>query len=135
MAASLTGSLMAAQENSAELYKVGLGSVRFLMSVGDLMIGWLLLRQAQIALAALDNGASDNDKAFYEARSPWPASSPRTCCRCSPPSASPSRTSTTRSWSSTKRPSDLRIRKPTLNRQTHHLSRRWVCRFVVGLRS
>ena len=49
MAASLTGYLMAAQENPAELYKVGLGSVRFLMSVGDLVIGWLLQEQAAVA--------------------------------------------------------------------------------------
>src|SRR6202020_2105045 len=34
MAASLTGYLMAAQEDTSSLYKVGLGSVRFLMSVG-----------------------------------------------------------------------------------------------------
>ncbi|MBR7193218.1 MULTISPECIES: acyl-CoA dehydrogenase [Gordonia] len=68
MAASLTNDLMAAQENSAELYKVGLGSVRFLMAVGDLLIGWLLLRQAEVALAALDNGASDADKSFYEGK-------------------------------------------------------------------
>ena len=68
MAATLTGYLMGAQENSAELYKVGLGSVRFLMSVGDLMIGWLLLRQAEIAIAALDGGASGSDKSFYEGK-------------------------------------------------------------------
>ncbi|MGZ8177385.1 acyl-CoA dehydrogenase [Williamsia sp. SKLECPSW1] len=68
MAATLTGFLMGAQENSSELYKVGLGSVRFLLSVGDLLIGWLLLRQAEVAIAALDAGASDSDKAFYEGK-------------------------------------------------------------------
>ena len=56
MAATLTGYLMAAQENPAELYKVGLGSVRFLMSVGDLVIGWLLAQQAAVAIEALDAG-------------------------------------------------------------------------------
>ncbi|WP_278266260.1 acyl-CoA dehydrogenase C-terminal domain-containing protein, partial [Nocardia sp. AG03] len=40
MAATLTGHLMGAQEQPTELYKVGLGSVRFLMAVGDLFIGW-----------------------------------------------------------------------------------------------
>ena len=50
MAATLTGYLMGAQEQPAELYKVGLGSVRFLMSVGDLLIGWQLLRQAEVAI-------------------------------------------------------------------------------------
>ncbi|AEF42540.1 acyl-CoA dehydrogenase [Hoyosella subflava] len=60
--------LMGAAEDTKELYKIGLGSVRLLMSVGDLLIGWLLLRQAEVALAALDKGASDKDKAFYEGK-------------------------------------------------------------------
>ena len=50
------------------IYKVGLGSVRFLMSVGDLVIGWLLQRQAAVAIEALDAGASDADRAFYEGK-------------------------------------------------------------------
>jgi alkylation response protein AidB-like acyl-CoA dehydrogenase len=68
MAATLTGYLMAAQENPAELYKVGLGSVRFLMSVGDLLIGWFLQQHAAVAIAALDAGASGDDRAFYEGK-------------------------------------------------------------------
>ena len=68
MAATLTGYLMAAQENSAELYKVGLGSVRFLLSVGDLVIGWLLTQHAAKAVEALDAGASGDDRAFYEGK-------------------------------------------------------------------
>ena len=68
MAATLTGYLMAAQENPAELYKVGLGSVRFLMSVGDLLIGWFLQQHAAKAIEALDAGASGNDRAFYEGK-------------------------------------------------------------------
>ncbi|KUI24955.1 butyryl-CoA dehydrogenase [Mycobacterium sp. IS-1742] len=68
MAASLTGYLMAAQENPAELYKVGLGSVRFLMSVGDLVIGWLLQQQAAVAIGALDDGAAGAEKSFYEGK-------------------------------------------------------------------
>ncbi|MGV9415391.1 acyl-CoA dehydrogenase [Nocardia sp. NPDC003693] len=62
MAATLTGHLMGAQEDPKELYKVGLGSVRFLMSVGDLLIGWQLLQQAEVAIKALDNGSTE---AFY----------------------------------------------------------------------
>ncbi|MBV8861791.1 MAG: acyl-CoA dehydrogenase, partial [Mycobacterium sp.] len=68
MAASLTGYLMAAQEDISSIYKVGLGSVRFLLSVGDLMIGWLLQRQAAVALDALDGGVSDADRTFYEGK-------------------------------------------------------------------
>jgi alkylation response protein AidB-like acyl-CoA dehydrogenase len=68
MAASLTGYLMAAQEDVSSVYKVGLGSVRFLMSVGDLMIGWLLQRHAAVAVEALDAGASGAERAFYEGK-------------------------------------------------------------------
>ena len=69
MAATLTGYLMSAQENPANLYKVGLGSVRFLMSVGDLVIGWLLAQQAAVAIEALDDGRSaGDDRAFYEGK-------------------------------------------------------------------
>jgi len=68
MAATLTGYLMAAQEDPASIYKVGLGSVRFLMSVGDLVIGWLLQQQAAVAIEALDAGPSAEDRAFYEGK-------------------------------------------------------------------
>jgi len=47
---------------------VGLGSVRFLMSVGDLLIGWLLQRQAAVAIEALDAGAAGADRDFYEGK-------------------------------------------------------------------
>ena len=68
MAATLTGYLMSAQEDPKNIYKVGLGSVRFLMSVGDLIIGWLLQQQAAVAIEALDAGASGDDRAFYEGK-------------------------------------------------------------------
>lgn len=68
MTATLTAYLMAAQEDPKELYKVGLGSVRYLLAVGDLLIGWLLLRQAEVALGALDNGATGDDKDFYDGK-------------------------------------------------------------------
>ncbi|NNH75547.1 acyl-CoA dehydrogenase [Nocardia uniformis] len=65
MAAALTGYLMAGQQDPQELYKVGLGSVRFLYATGDLVIAWRLLEQAKIAHAALEAGASDKDRSFY----------------------------------------------------------------------
>ena len=68
MAASLTGYLMASQEDPQSIYKVGLGSVRFLMSVGDLVIGWLLQQQAAVAIDKLDAGATGDDRAFYEGK-------------------------------------------------------------------
>ena len=55
----------ASQTDIKEIYKVGLNSTRLLMASGDLMIGWLLLRQAEVALAALAAGPSDRDKDFY----------------------------------------------------------------------
>jgi hypothetical protein len=65
MVTSLTGYLIEAQNDARELYRVGLESVRFLLSVGDLLIGWLLLRQAEIALQALDGEPDEDDQAFY----------------------------------------------------------------------
>lgn len=59
---------MASQQDVTELYRVGLNTTRLLMSTGDLVIGWLLIRQAEVALAALAAGASDRDRAFYEGK-------------------------------------------------------------------
>jgi len=64
----MTGYLLSSQENPRELYRVGLESVRFLLAVGDLLIGWLLLHQAEIALNALDADVSDRDRAFYSGK-------------------------------------------------------------------
>jgi hypothetical protein len=68
MTMTLTGYLMGAQQTPSELYKVGLGSVRFLYSVGDLVIGWLLLKQSDIAQVALAGDVSAKDRAFYEGK-------------------------------------------------------------------
>ncbi|NEW50060.1 acyl-CoA dehydrogenase [Nocardia cyriacigeorgica] len=65
MAATLTGYLMSSQQEPAEIYKVGLGSVRFLLAVGDLLIGWRLLVQAEIAAAALSGEVGAKDRVFY----------------------------------------------------------------------
>jgi len=51
------------------LYKVGQNTSRLLLCAGDLVVGWLLLRQAEIAKAALDAGtASAKDQKFYEGK-------------------------------------------------------------------
>jgi alkylation response protein AidB-like acyl-CoA dehydrogenase len=65
---TMTGYLVDSQESARELYRVGLESVRFLLAVGDLLIGWLLLRHAEIALAALDGDPSAADRAFYNGK-------------------------------------------------------------------
>ncbi len=67
MTAALTGYLMAAAQHPTEIYKVGLASVRYLLAVGDLLIGWRLLVQAGAARAALDGGG-DTDAAFYRGK-------------------------------------------------------------------
>ena len=63
----LVGRLMASVETPESLYEVGLGTTRLLMSCGDLVVAWLLLRQAQVALVALPT-ARDRDRAFYEGK-------------------------------------------------------------------
>ncbi|MDN5859968.1 MAG: acyl-CoA dehydrogenase, partial [Pseudonocardia sp.] len=68
MLGSLTGYLMASVEDPGSIYKVGQHSVRLLMAVGDLLVGWLLLRQADIAVGALDGEVSERDKPFYEGK-------------------------------------------------------------------
>src|SRR5690606_37943883 len=44
-----------------------LSTRRLLLALGDLLVGWLLLRQAEVALAKLD-GADGADRAFYEGK-------------------------------------------------------------------
>ncbi len=62
----LTGWLGEAQGGDPRaLYKVGLSSRRFLLAIGDLVVGWLLQRQADVALTALAGEVSATDQAFY----------------------------------------------------------------------
>ena len=65
MVGSLVGYAMASVQEPTTIYKVGEHAVSLLMSVGDLLIGYLLLRQAVVAQAALDDGASPRDTDFY----------------------------------------------------------------------
>jgi alkylation response protein AidB-like acyl-CoA dehydrogenase len=60
----LVGHAMASQEKSDEIYKVGLSTSRALMAVGDVIISWLLLRQADIAAEKLPT-ATGKDADFY----------------------------------------------------------------------
>jgi alkylation response protein AidB-like acyl-CoA dehydrogenase len=59
---------MASQQDPKEIYKVGLNTTRLLMANGDLIIGWLLLRQAEVATQALASGPSERDRVFYEGK-------------------------------------------------------------------
>ncbi len=68
MVTALTGYLIASQHDSRDLYRLGLESVRFLLAVGDLLIGWLLLRQAEVAMIALAGDPSQADVDFYNGK-------------------------------------------------------------------
>jgi alkylation response protein AidB-like acyl-CoA dehydrogenase len=61
-----TGWLGAAQAGEPrETYKVALNSRRFLLALGDVLVGWLLQKQADVALRALGQPVSAADKSFY----------------------------------------------------------------------
>jgi hypothetical protein len=63
------GWLQAVQDgDTRELYRVGLTSRRVLLALGDVMISWLLLRQAEVALKALGGELSRADANFYEGK-------------------------------------------------------------------
>jgi len=67
--ATFTGWLVAAQGGEPrELYKIGLNSRRLLLALGDVVVGWLLQRQADVALRALAQPVSAADQAFYEGK-------------------------------------------------------------------
>jgi hypothetical protein len=59
--------LMSAQEEISNIYKVGLNTTRLLMALGDVVCGWLLLRQAEVALEKL-GGDAGKDAPFYEGK-------------------------------------------------------------------
>jgi alkylation response protein AidB-like acyl-CoA dehydrogenase len=57
-----------AQQDPRNIYKVAQQTVRLLMSTGDVLIGWLLLRQAEVALTALYGTVTAQDQAFYQGK-------------------------------------------------------------------
>ena len=66
MAGAMAGFVMASADQPGEIYKAGLNTTRLLMALGDLVIGWLLLTHAEIALGKLDEIAADSpDRDFY----------------------------------------------------------------------
>src|ERR671917_513962 len=68
MLSAMIGFVMSAQQDPRNTYKVAQQTVRFLMSTGDVLIGWLLLRQAEVALTALDGEVTAKDQAFYQGK-------------------------------------------------------------------
>jgi hypothetical protein len=68
MVSAMVNDLTSAAEEMRNLYKVGLNTTRLLLALGDLVVGWLLLRQAEVALLRLTEGASPRDVRFYEGK-------------------------------------------------------------------
>jgi alkylation response protein AidB-like acyl-CoA dehydrogenase len=69
----LVGALMSSDTRQEDadprnIYKVGQNTTRLLLAAGDLIVGWLLLRQADIAITALAGEVSDSDRAFYQGK-------------------------------------------------------------------
>jgi len=73
MVNAMHGFLASSMEQPAEINKVGLNTTRLLLALGDLIVGWLLVRQAEVANAALDRGGRSpdgrhDDTAFYQGK-------------------------------------------------------------------
>jgi hypothetical protein len=72
MAAAMSDFAAASLERPEEIYRAGLNTTRLLMCLGDLVIGWLLARQAEVALASLDGTEASRlsaaDQAFYQGK-------------------------------------------------------------------
>jgi hypothetical protein len=69
---AMTGFLIGSLEQPDEIYKVGQQSVRVLLAFGDLIVAWLLARQAEVAARTLDSASpgntgelSESDRDFY----------------------------------------------------------------------
>ncbi|TDD70206.1 acyl-CoA dehydrogenase [Jiangella aurantiaca] len=70
---TMVGFLMSADERAEggdvrNVYKVGQNTTRLLLAAGDLVVAWLLLRQAAVALTKLDGDVPAKDQAFYEGK-------------------------------------------------------------------
>jgi alkylation response protein AidB-like acyl-CoA dehydrogenase len=67
MLGALIGYLTGSQADSRNVYKVGQHSVRLLLAAGDLLIGWLLQRHAEVALTKLET-APEREQSFYRGK-------------------------------------------------------------------
>jgi alkylation response protein AidB-like acyl-CoA dehydrogenase len=65
IATPMVGWALGSMDKPEEIYKVGLNTTRLLMALGDVVIAWLLCRQAEVALNRLGGELSPADQAFY----------------------------------------------------------------------
>src|SRR3712207_1399558 len=68
MLAAMFGQLAGARDDVRTLYEVGQNTSRLLLAAGDLITGWLLVRQAEVALSALAGEVPEPDRLFYEGK-------------------------------------------------------------------
>ncbi|MGY1726055.1 acyl-CoA dehydrogenase [Geodermatophilus sp. SYSU D01062] len=68
MLTAMFGQLTGAQQDTTRLYEVGQNTSRLLLAVGDLVTAWLLVRQSEVALAALAGEVGEKDRLFYEGK-------------------------------------------------------------------
>jgi alkylation response protein AidB-like acyl-CoA dehydrogenase len=68
MVSAMTGYLRASAEQPEQIYRAGLNTTRLLLALGDLIIGWLLARQAEIAMVRLDERTDPARRAFYQGK-------------------------------------------------------------------
>jgi alkylation response protein AidB-like acyl-CoA dehydrogenase len=68
MVAALTECHASSASDERQIYRIGLRSVALLLAVADLLIGWLLLWQANIALSVLDGSPVERERVFYEGK-------------------------------------------------------------------
>ena len=69
MVSTLHGYLAGSLDQPGEIDRIGMNTTRLLLSLGDLVVGWLLVRQSEIATRALDDGPAEaGDTAFYQGK-------------------------------------------------------------------
>ncbi|MCV7220315.1 acyl-CoA dehydrogenase [Mycolicibacterium elephantis] len=64
----MTADFAAARDEAERIYQVGLNATRFLYALGDVVVAWLLLRSAHIALRALESDPHSADEQFYRGK-------------------------------------------------------------------
>jgi alkylation response protein AidB-like acyl-CoA dehydrogenase len=65
---AMLNDLSAVEKDPENMYKVGQNTSRLLLASGDVVVGWLLLRQAAVAQEKLAGSVSGKDRAFYQGK-------------------------------------------------------------------
>ncbi|MEY9849458.1 acyl-CoA dehydrogenase [Streptacidiphilus sp. MAP5-3] len=65
---TMLAQLGSVEQDTRNMYKVGQNTSRLLLASGDVVVGWLLMRQASVAQAKLAAGASEKDVPFYQGK-------------------------------------------------------------------